>query len=1522
MRLHYWFAIDADKQYHFIQKMSDQIRILKLVDGEHNDGVLYRLQKGWRIHFMLGPTLASQNVSIYTNVPIIGQNFNRTKYHLLEWNTPTNKSGDEWDYFAPITLNIPGSFQYFFEHSGEKRGKGYFTVDPVLTIGKDNHILPLDAICMHTVLPKSLGLFSTWKDRLLVSLKSGYNVIHFTPIQKLGSSNSSYSIADQLSLNSSFSCETGKPVTLKQINELVDEMQRDWSILSVTDVVWNHTANNSEWLKKNPECAYNLFNSPYLRPAYLLDRALFQLTLDINKGVFDAEFPKRQISSQSDVDSLRKILETKVLPALELHEFFQVDVKKEVERFRSKKVTCVKLSDHNSGPRTISIIQNEAYTRFGCTVDMDIAAVQFASSESKNKDESEQNLMDTLLWLNKVKQEEVEKDLKAAINNILSTIVYERLDDNGPHHKEISAEFPLVTSYFLQPFPHTTVVNEEMKIMNDTNHCKLIMAHNGWVMGADALKNFADSPGSVYFRRELICWGDSVKLRYGSCPGDCPALWNRMKKYTETMAKVFHGIRIDNCHSTPIHVAEYMLDAARTIRPDLYVFAELFTGSEAVDNIFVNRLGLTSLIREALNAWDAHELGRLVYLYGGEPIASFTQPCSQILTPCRAHALFYDITHDNESMITKRSIYDLIPSSALVAMSSCAVGSNRGHDEMTPHHIHVVNEKRFYRKWADHCNSNSMEFASPSSGMIRVKYFLNKLHNTLAINDFNQVFVDQRSADVVAVTRHNSQTHHSYVLVAHTSFNDLPNRTVASMTIEGRIEKIVVEVKPKEVAKSTCDYIQSFSRSDDFINGIENFELHVASDLNPSESTCCKIHQDSSEKSSITFNDFPPGSVIVVQVKMNDAANEATTRIRKLIRMLSANKKSIFDDIATQLSLGTMNRVLFRCDAEERSDGLGIGVYNIPGYGSLTYCGIAGIALQMAKIRNSNDLGHPICTNLRDGNWLLDYISSRLQKHKETLAIGNWYAESFEILKMLPRYLIPTYFEIVITFTFEKLLRSCWSNMSDFIQNGSSFVQQLSLGTVVMCGDIKDANLPPLLPDVGECDKACLSMAAGLPHFSSGIMRCWGRDTFIAMHGLQLVTGQYRAARNLILSFASCLRHGLIPNLLGEGKVSRYNCRDAVWFWLQCIQDLCKADGYGLLQLPVARIYPSDDSEPCKIGDVTQPLYQVMQEALQKHASGISFKERNAGQQIDMHMTDQGFHVNAAIDLKTGFVFGGNEFNCGTWMDKMGESEKAGTKGVPATPRDGSAVELVGLCKSTVMWLSEVFKQGKYPYDGVTVSCDSGTNVKMLWSEWSDKILENFEKQFYISSDHSSHLVNRRHIYKDTVGASHPWCDYQLRPNFPIAMVYAPELFDPKKAWKALEIAQDCLLGPLGMKTLDPSDMQYRGNYDNSNDSDDRSVAKGFNYHQGPEWLWPVGYFMRAKLYFAKILGKKQLDETLHFIQKYVVTHHLHLEASSWCGLPELTDSNGSFCRDSCPIQAWSHGTLLDVFYDISKLSV
>jgi glycogen debranching enzyme len=97
-----------------------------------------------------------------------------------------------------------------------------------------------------------------------------------------------------------------------------------------------------------------------------------------------------------------------------------------------------------------------------------------------------------------------------------------------------------------------------------------------------------------------------------------------MTSYVESLAATFDGFRIDNCHSTPLHVGVAMLDAARVVNPDLYVCAELFTGNEEMDLVFVKRLGINSLIRESGNGWDPKELSRLIYRHGvGKPIGVF-----------------------------------------------------------------------------------------------------------------------------------------------------------------------------------------------------------------------------------------------------------------------------------------------------------------------------------------------------------------------------------------------------------------------------------------------------------------------------------------------------------------------------------------------------------------------------------------------------------------------------------------------------------------------------------------------------------------------------------------------------------------------------------------------------------------------------------------------------------------------------------------------------------------------------------
>jgi predicted glycogen debranching enzyme len=142
----------------------------------------------------------------------------------------------------------------------------------------------------------------------------------------------------------------------------------------------------------------------------------------------------------------------------------------------------------------------------------------------------------------------------------------------------------------------------------------------------------------------------------------------------------------------------------------------------------------------------------------------------------------------------------------------------------------------------------------------------------------------------------------------------------------------------------------------------------------------------------------------------------------------------------------------------------------------------------------------------------------------------------------------------------------------------------------------------------------------------------WGRDTMISLEGLTLVTGRHREAGNILRTFASYIRDGLIPNLFPEGEHGGlYHTADATMWFFHAVQRYVQHSG--------------DRA-------TLRGLLPKMIDIIDHHVRGTRF----------------GIHV----DPKDGLLAQGAEGYQLTWMDaKVGDWV--------VTPRRGKAVEINAL---------------------------------------------------------------------------------------------------------------------------------------------------------------------------------------------------------------------------------------------------
>jgi glycogen debranching enzyme len=87
--------------------------------------------------------------------------------------------------------------------------------------------------------------------------------------------------------------------------------------------------------------------------------------------------------------------------------------------------------------------------------------------------------------------------------------------------------------------------------------------------------------------------------------------------------------------------------------------------------------------------------------------------------------------------------------------------------------------------------------------------------------------------------------------------------------------------------------------------------------------------------------------------------------------------------------------------------------------------------------------------------------------------------------------------------------------------------------------------------------------------------------------------------------------------------------------------------------------------------------------------------------------------------------------------------------------------------------------------------------------------------------------------------------------------------------------------GSIGVGTLDQIHSSlYCEYYDNDDDSDNYITAHGFSYHNGPEWVWLYGFYIKALLNFtSKPLSRSNAMAMLQ-------NHIKFIKNDLWMGLP------------------------------------
>ena len=239
---------------------------------------------------------------------------------------------------------------------------------------------------------------------------------------------------------------------------------------------------------------------------------------------------------------------------------------------------------------------------------------------------------------------------------------------------------------------------------------------------------------------------------------------------------------------------------------------------------------------------------------------------------------------------------------------------------------------------------------------------------------------------------------------------------------------------------------------------------------------------------------------------------------------------------------------------------------------------------------------------------------------------------------------------------------------------------------------------------------------------------------------------------------------------------------------------------------------------------------------------------------IDCHRRGTG---NITLDPRDSLLSVGPQL---TWMD---------TK---YTPRGGKPVEINALWHAALSLMGE-WAEALHDRDA------NGYRAE------ADRVRDRFRKNFW--------NPGRKCLY-DLLTLDGPIA--QLRPNQIFAVSLPFGLLEQEQQQSIVRIVQRELLTPVGLRTLERSDPDYKPHYQGS--PTERDAA----YHQGTVWPWLLGPFIDA---YLAAFGKTAAN--LIYCRELVAKLEAEAAKGGCVGsIAEIYDGDEPRHPRGCPAQAWS----------------